>query len=190
MRSVDAAALGAMQSDNKDESFELALQPVLAAWGVRPEGNDLRGLLYEHETSSVYRNLVRARSNAQQVGPLELMNAINLLVTEMERNEGSVNTPEQVHELATVIVKLLANAYNVIETHWFRREPLSEDVMYRLFAQQQQQQDPQGLARGAYFLRRFLARFRSAARTTRSGCANDSTSENATSLPKSSAAAS
>jgi len=140
MRSVDAAALGAMQSENKDESFKLALKPVLAAWGVRPEGNDLRALLYENETSSVYRNLVRARSNAQQVGPLELMNAINLLVTEMERNEGLVNTPEQVHQLATVIVKLLANAYNVIETHWFRREPLSEHVIYRLFAQQQQQQ--------------------------------------------------
>jgi hypothetical protein len=111
----------------------------LAAWGVRPEGNDLRGLLYEDETSSVYRSLIRARSNAQQVGPLELMNAINLVVTEMERNEVSVNTPEQVHQFATVIIKLLANAYNVIETHWFHREPLSHQVIYRLFAQQQQQ---------------------------------------------------
>ena len=138
-RAVDAAALGAMESENKDAAFELALKPVLAAWGVRPEGNDLRGLLYENETSSVYRNLVRARSNAQQVGPLELMNAINLVVAEMERNEGSVSTPEQVHQFATVIIKLLANAYDVIETHWFPREPLSEHVIYRLFAQQQQQ---------------------------------------------------
>ena len=138
-RALDAVALGAMESEDKDAAFELALKPVLAAWGVHPEGNDLRGLLFEDETSSVYRSLVRARSNAQQVGPLELMNAINLVVTEMERNEGSVNTPEQVHQFATAIIKLLANAYNVIETHWFHREPLSEKVMYRLFAQQQQQ---------------------------------------------------
>lgn len=138
-RAVDAAALGAMESEDKDAAFGLALKPVLAAWGVRPEGNGLRGLLYEDETSSVYRNLIRARSNAQQVGPLELMNAINLVITEMERNEGSVNTPEEVHQFATAIIKLLANTYNVIEAHWFHREPLSDKVMYRLFAQQQQQ---------------------------------------------------
>ena len=137
-RAVDAAALGAMGSDDKSGALERALKPVLAAWGVRPEGNALRGLLYEDETSSVYRNLLRARSNAQQVGPLELMNAINILVTEMERREGSINTPEQVHEFATAIIKLLANAYSVIETHWFRGEPFSDQVIYRLFAQQQQ----------------------------------------------------
>ena len=138
-RSVDAAALAAILSENKDEALELALKCISAAWGILPESGTLMELLYEDETSSVYRSLVRARSNAEQVGPLELVNAINLTISEIQHNEGSISSPEQVHQHCTVVLKLLGDVYNVIETQWFHREPLSDHAMFMLFEQQQQQ---------------------------------------------------
>ena len=51
-----------------------------------------------------------------------------------------IETPQQIIDIATQVIGKIADAGQVIEDQWFARETLSDEEIYRRFAQQQQQQ--------------------------------------------------
>ncbi len=137
-RAVDAAALAAV-NDSDPDAFPKSLRAIAAAWGITAEpGRELVALLYEDTSSSVSHSLTKARTNAHQVGPLELINALNAVILQVEERRDRVSTPEQAHQLTTDVLAGLNAVYKIIEANWFRRQALSEEEVYKLFIQQQQ----------------------------------------------------
>ncbi len=138
-RAVDAAALIGLREGGDPKVFQSALTTVAAAWGITPTSQGyLSSLLQEDSGSSVYNSLAKARVNAHQVGPLELINAINAVVLLAEQHASTAGDPEAVHKLATEILDGVATVSKVIEDRWFHREALSEEEVYQRFIQQQQ----------------------------------------------------
>ncbi len=98
-------------------------------------------LLLRNPGSSVLQSLIKARLSATQVAPVELMRALTEAILEVERVPvEEITTPQQVIDMATVVIGKIASAGQVIEDEWFGRETLSDEEIYRRFAQQQQQQ--------------------------------------------------
>ena len=137
-RTLDAAALTAMQAGLKRKAFNATLKPIGAAWGVSAEGqaNGVPALIKDDPASSIYRSLARARDNANEVGPLELIRAINAGLGELEQLKALPQTPEEVHRLMTSVLTGLQVVYKVIEDRWFHREAMSEEEIYRQFVNQ------------------------------------------------------
>ncbi|MGP8125374.1 MAG: alpha-E domain-containing protein [Nitrososphaerales archaeon] len=137
-RTLDASALAATQTGLKRKAFSATLKTVGAAWGVNAEGqaNAIPALIKDDPASSIYRSLARARDNANQVGPLELIRAINASLGELEQLKALPEKPEEVHRLMTSVLTGLQGVYKVIEDRWFHREALSEEEIYRQFVNQ------------------------------------------------------
>jgi uncharacterized alpha-E superfamily protein len=137
-RTLDAAALAAKQTGLEGMAFNAALETVGAAWGVSAEGqaNAVSSFIKDDPASSIYRSLTRARDNANEVGPLELIRAINASLEEIEQLKALPETPEEVHRLMTNVLTGLQGVYKVIEDRWFHREAMSEDEIYRQFVNQ------------------------------------------------------
>ena len=138
-RTLDAAALEAMRTGRKSKSFYGALRSVEAAWGVTAEGkaNPLPALIRDDPASSIYQSLTRARDNANEIAPLELIQALNAGVLELEQLKALPDTPEEVHRLMTSVLERLKEVYKGIENRWFHGEVVSEDEVYRRFVDQQ-----------------------------------------------------
>ena len=87
------------------------------------------------------QSLLKARLSATQVAPVELMRALTEAVLEVQDLPiEDIETPQQIIDIATQVIGKIADAGQVIEDQWFARETLSEEEIYRRFAQQQQQQ--------------------------------------------------
>ncbi len=141
-RAVDAAAIAGIHHGNDQDVMTHSLDATAAAWGISLDQGPrvLSDLIRDHNPSSVYYCLTKARDNATQVCPLELIRAISEIVLGMERRDNLPHSPEETHRLMSSILESIKVFNDAIDEQWFRREPLSEDEMYRRFMQQQQQQ--------------------------------------------------
>jgi uncharacterized alpha-E superfamily protein len=133
------ASLAANQSPPDQTAFERALAGMAASWGVALSNNSaaLKTMIRDDPASSIYQTLNRARYNATQVGPLELLQGISGLLLDIEDRAELPRTARETQEFTTEILDALQGIYQVIEDRWFHREPLSEEEIYRRFVQQQ-----------------------------------------------------
>ena len=89
--------------------------------------------------SSVLQSLLKARLSATQVAPVELMRALTEAVLEVQDLPiEDIETPQQIIDIATQVIGKILEAGQVIEDQWFACETLSDEEIYRRFAQQQQ----------------------------------------------------
>lgn len=134
-RTIDSAAVAGIK--NGQEKFHGALTAIGSAWGLSTtEPNEiLRELIWKHPASSIYIALQRARENASQVAPLELVKPLNDLVIKLEESGPSELSATNVRAFVNIVIEGLAGIYKVIETIWFRREPLTEDELFQRFVQ-------------------------------------------------------
>jgi uncharacterized alpha-E superfamily protein len=137
-RALDSAAL--VSKGKSDEMFAEALDRVSSAWGLESQGaaKALDDLVWNSPTSSILTCLQKARENASQVAPLELMQAINVMIRKLEQKkaEGMDCKPESLHAFVTDLLTDHKAAFAIIEQTWFRREPLEEEEIMRRFVQQ------------------------------------------------------
>lgn len=147
-RGMDTAAKHAefaRSGANADSNDALlnCLCDLASSFGVSVERREevTAELLLRNPGSSVLQSLIKARLSATQVAPVELMRALTEAILEVERVPvEEVTTPQQVIDMATAVIGKIASASQVIEDEWFGRETLSDEEIYRRFAQQQQQQ--------------------------------------------------
>lgn len=137
-RTLDSAAL--LSTGKSEESFQEALKSIAASWGLgsREPSQILRELVWESPGSSIKTCLQKARENASQVAPLELMQAINatLALLESEEKREAAMKPDEVHAFVTRVLGEMKQAFQVIEGTWFRREALGEEEIMKRFVQQ------------------------------------------------------
>ena len=141
-RGMDTAAKQALREGGGCDTLIDCLCDLASSLGVSVEHREevVAELLLRDSGSSVLQSLIKARLSATQVAPVELMRALTeaILVVEgmpVKRTE----TPQQVIDAATIVIGKIAHAGQVIEDEWFGRESLSDEEIYRRFAQQQQQ---------------------------------------------------
>ena len=138
-RALDTAALASIGSPN--DAFGANLSRISSAWGLAAQGTSkaLDDLVWSSPSSSILTCLQKARENASQVAPLELIQSINTTIHDLEQRRigGSSLTPESLHELVTRVLADLKEAFGIIEQTWFRREALGEEEIMRRFVQQQ-----------------------------------------------------
>ena len=145
-RGMDNAAKQALrESGESSESDALVdcLCDLASSLGVSVErrGEIAAELLLRNSGSSVLQSLIKARLSATQVAPVELMRALTEAILEIELLPvEAFETPQQIIDVATAVIAKIADAGQIIEDQWFGREALSDEEIYRRFAQQQQQQ--------------------------------------------------
>jgi len=136
-RALDSAALASMGKSN--DVFAEALTRISSAWGLASAGsNALDGLVWESPSSSILTCLHKARENASQVAPLELIQSINstILGLEQKKTGNQAFNPDSLHALVTQVLADLKTTFGIIEQTWFRREALGEEEIMRRFVQQ------------------------------------------------------
>ncbi len=137
-RVVNDSAQSAMGSGSDPQVFQQLLETAASTRGIPIDdpARVLAALLRDNQASSIYHCLYNARSNATQIGTVELIRAISALVVGLE-NEGPLDgSPEAAQRVTNGILEGLNQVYKVIDDSWFHREPLSEEEMYRRFVQQ------------------------------------------------------
>jgi len=138
-RAIDSAALASIGTS--DEQFSASLASISSAWGLASDGTSkvLDELVWQSPSSSILTCLCKARENASQVAPLELIQSINATIMGLERKkgEGIVFTPDSLHSLVTQVLSDLKASFGIIEETWFRREALGEEEIMKRFVQQQ-----------------------------------------------------
>lgn len=140
-RGMDTAAKHAQFANaGGNDALLNCLCDLASSFGVsveRPEEVTAE-LLLRNPGSSVLQSLIKARLSATQVAPVELMRALTEAILEVERVPvEEITTPRQVIDMATAVIGKIASAGQVIEDEWFGRETLSDEEIYRRFAQQQ-----------------------------------------------------
>ena len=146
-RGLDTAAKQALREGGGCDTLVDCLCDLASSLGVSVEVRNEAAaeLLGRNSGSSVLQSLVKARLAATQVAPVELMRALTEAILELEDIAlEDLETPQQVIEVATLVIGRIADAGQVIEDKWFGRESLSDEEIYRRFAQQQQQQQMRG----------------------------------------------
>ena len=137
-RALDSAASASVGKTN--DIFNASLIGMSSAWGLASgdPAKTLDDLLWQSPSSSILTCLYRARENASQIAPLELIQAINSTIhnLELKKGEGAAFTPDSLHALVTQILADLKTAFGIIEQTWFRREALGEEEIMRRFVQQ------------------------------------------------------
>jgi len=137
-RALDSAASASMGKSS--DIFNASLIGMSSAWGLASGdvSKILDDLLWQSPSSSILNCLYKARENASQIAPLELIQAINSTIHNLEQRkaEGSALTPDSIHALVTQILADLKAAFGIIEQTWFRREALGEEEIMRRFVQQ------------------------------------------------------
>ncbi len=137
-RSVNGAARRALAADGESAEFAAGLGRVADTLGIAlPDPATAAGeILLRHPASAPLQCLVKARMNATQVAPVELMRAIAAVIMDLEELEDAVlSTPQQVRDVTDSIAAGLSNIYQAIEDRWFGRESLSEEEAFRRFVQ-------------------------------------------------------
>ena len=145
-RGMDTAAKRALREGGGDTLVE-CLCDLASSLGVSVEQREdvAAELLLRSSESSVLQSLLKARLAATQVAPVELMRALTEAILEVENlRVEEIETPQQIIDVATALIGRISDAGQVIEDEWFRREALSDEEIYRRFAQQQQQQQMRG----------------------------------------------
>lgn len=136
-RVLNISAGLAIQKGDDIQTFQEILGTAAARGIIMEDDSDVvRALVKEHATSSIYHSLYTARGNATQVGSVELIQAINEIVTALEEALPVKDTPRAVQGLMESALGGLDNVYRIIDDSWFHREPLSEEEAYRRFIQQ------------------------------------------------------
>ena len=139
-RSLDMAAKQALREGGEHDTLVDCLCDLASSLGVTVVRREdaAAELLLRNSGSSVLQSLIKARLAATHVAPVELMRALAEAILEVEDvSVESMETPQQVIDVATVVIGKIAAAGQVIEDEWFRREALSDEEIYRRFAQQQ-----------------------------------------------------
>ena len=139
-RGLDTAAKQAQREGGGGDTLIDYLCDMASSLGALPDDrNDVAAeLLLRNSGSSVLQSLIKARLSATQVAPVELMRALTEAILEVERLPvEEIETPQQVIDVATAVIGRIADAGQVIEDEWFGRESLSDEEIYRRFAQQQ-----------------------------------------------------
>ena len=142
-RGMDTAAKRAQRDAAAARALIDCLCDLASSLGVSVERRDevAAELLLRNSASSVLQSLIKARLSATQVAPVELMRALTEAIMEVETLAvDDIETPQQVIDVATAVIAKIAQAGQIIEDQWFGREALSDEEIYRRFAQQQQQQ--------------------------------------------------
>ena len=120
------------------DGLQGALRDVAATLGVPSEDcSDLtREILYSNPVSSMLQSLYKARMNATQVAPVELVRAISEVVLMLEEQESSgLASADDVSRTARGVMDGLAAVGEEIENRWFSRESLTEEEAYHRFVQ-------------------------------------------------------
>lgn len=142
-RGMDTAAKQALREGGGCDTLVDCLCDLASSLGIPVERREdvAAELLLRNSGSSVLQSLLKARLSATQVAPVELMRALTEAILEVENLPvEEIETPQQMINVATAVIGRIANAGQVIEDEWFGREALSDEEIYRRFAQQQQQQ--------------------------------------------------
>lgn len=137
-RSVNGAARRALAADDNQAEFAAGLGRVADSLGVALTDPDTAAgeILLRHPASAPLQCLVKARMNATQVAPVELMRAIAAVIMALEELEdAALSTPQQVIEVTDSIAAGLSAIYQAIEDRWFGRESLTEEEAFRRFVQ-------------------------------------------------------
>ena len=78
----------------------------------------------------------RARDNAHQVAPLEIITALNGLLVRLDDFDMTLANPSTLHAFTTQMLAQMADAFAIVEDVWFKREDLSEEELRQRFLQQ------------------------------------------------------
>jgi hypothetical protein len=89
------------------------------AWGAPISSSPGAERCLQEIRSSVRTCLQWARDNATQVGPLELIQALNAMLDQIDRAEAPAATPTDMLDAAGRLLLLLANVTQTIEDRWF-----------------------------------------------------------------------
>ena len=146
-RGMDTAAKQALREGGGGEVLLDCLCDLASSLGVSVERREevAAELLLRNPGSSVLQSLLKARLSATQIAPVELMRALTEAILEVENLLAEeIEAPQQIIDAATAVIGKIACAGQVIEDEWFGREALSDEEIYRRFAQQQQQQQTCG----------------------------------------------
>ena len=133
-----AAAIQRLPAGGDAGSLEAAMRDVAATLGVSSDDcPDLaREILYDNSVSSMLQSLNKARMNATQVAPVELVRAISeVILTLEERESSSPASADDVAGIAREVIDGLASVGEEIENRWFSRESLTEEEVYHRFVQ-------------------------------------------------------
>ena len=142
-RGMDSAAKQALREGGGCDTLVDCLCDLASSLGVTVVRREEAAaeLLLRNSGSSVLQSLLKARLSATQVAPVELMRALTEAVLEVQELPiEDIETPQQIIDIATQVIGKILEAGQVIEDQWFARETLSDEEIYRRFAQQQQQQ--------------------------------------------------
>ena len=142
-RGMDTAAKQALRDGGGSDALVDCLCDLASSLGVSVEQREdvAAELLLRNSESSVLQSLYKARLSATQVAPVELMRVLTEAILEVENLPvEAIEMPQQIIDVATALIGRIADAGQVIEDEWFGREALSDEEIYRRFAQQQQQQ--------------------------------------------------
>ena len=137
-RSVNGAARQTLAAGGDDGEFATALGRVADTLGVAVDnpGSAAGEILLRNSASAALQCLVKARMNATQVAPVELIRAISGVIMELEGVEDAgLESPERVIEVTDGITAGLADIYQAIEDRWFGRESLTEEEVFHRFVQ-------------------------------------------------------
>ncbi len=139
-RAMDTAAKQAASEGGSADTLVNCLCDLASSLGVQVENRAevAAELMLRNSGSSVMQSLLKARLSATQVAPVELMRALTEAVLEVEGLPvDELDSPQRVIDVATAVIGRIADAGQVIEDKWFGREALSDEEIYRRFAQQQ-----------------------------------------------------
>ena len=133
-----AAAAQRVPPEGDAAGLQSAMRDVAATLGVSSEDcPDLaREILYDNSASSMLQSLNKARMNATQVAPVELVRAISEVILTLEEQEFSgAASADDVAGIAQQVMDGLAAVGEEIENRWFGRESLTEEEVYHRFVQ-------------------------------------------------------
>ena len=142
-RACDTAAKRALRDGGDSDALVDSLCDTASSLGITPRDRaDVAAELFlRNEASSALQCLFKARLTATQIAPVELMRALTETIDEVDAlSPEALQSPQQVIDAATAAIGRLADMGHLIENEWFGREALSDEEVYRRFAQQQQQQ--------------------------------------------------
>ncbi len=137
IRAVDSAALASLQGQESEAVISEWLLAVALAWGIEPQdrGDPLSAIINQPGASSVRMSLERARDNAHQVAPLELMTALNGVIRWLDVVDLVPSRPSDLHDFATRMLNEMTATFRIVEEVWFTREGLTEEEIVRRFLQ-------------------------------------------------------
>ena len=133
-----AAAAQRVAPGGDADGLQSAMRDVAATLGVSSEDcPDLaREIVYDNSVSSMLQSLNKARMNATQVAPVELVRAISEVILTLEDQESSdPASADDVAKIAREVMDGLAAVGEEIENRWFGRESLTEEEVYHRFVQ-------------------------------------------------------